>query len=420
MSDEATGRIAPIDGLRGLAVMGILLMNVAGFAMPSGGYFNPWAWSVPSRADLAVWAANFVLIDGKMRALFSILFGASMLIVMRGAEAAGTSALRRHLARMAVLAGFGAVHLVLIWPGDILLQYAIIGLFAYPFTALEPRQQIKIAAMLLLLQLLFGAIFLAGFVETHALATAPGASRIAVEGWRAFSEGVGIGRPQDVLADIAQHRGGWWPLVQQNWQSEARSPLFVLMFDGPETLAFMLIGMAALGSGFLAGTWPRARYVRVAAIGYAIALPPSIALCWLCFHVRFDTITTFTAATFGGIVLRPIMALADAALGILWLTSGTGPLRARVIAAGRCAFTNYLGSSIVMTAIFYGWGLGLFARLGRAELLPVVLGAWALMLAWSAPWLASYRYGPLEWLWRSLARGKLQPMRRNAIATVLH
>ena len=82
----------------------------------------------------------------------------------------------------------------------------------------------------------------------------------------------------------------------------------------------------------------------------------------------------------------------------------------RVAAVGRAAFSNYLGTSLLMTFLFYGWGLGLYGSVGRAELYLVVLGAWALMLLWSKPWLTHFRYGPLEWLWRSLARGKIQKM----------
>jgi uncharacterized protein len=84
----------------------------------------------------------------------------------------------------------------------------------------------------------------------------------------------------------------------------------------------------------------------------------------------------------------------------------------RIAAAGRAAFTNYLGTSILMTTLFYGYGFGLFGTLGRAELWLVVLAAWALMLAWSKPWLDRFAYGPFEWLWRTLARGRVQPLRR--------
>ena len=105
------------------------------------------------------------------------------------------------------------------------------------------------------------------------------------------------------------------------------------------------------------------------------------------------------------------MIVAVAAL-IIVLTDQGGKLVERIAATGRAAFTNYLGTSILMTWLFYGWGLGLFGELSRAQLWLVVIAMWAIMLAWSKPWLDRFEYGPLEWLWRSLSRGSLQPMRK--------
>jgi uncharacterized protein len=125
----------------------------------------------------------------------------------------------------------------------------------------------------------------------------------------------------------------------------------------------------------------------------------------------FDT-AVLAAATFGGTApFRLIMVVGYAALVILLARQG-GWLVARLAAAGRAAFTNYLGTSLVMTTLLYGHGLGLYGSIGRAELWLVVLALWALMLAWSKPWLERFRYGPFEWLWRSLARWEPQPMRR--------
>jgi uncharacterized protein len=117
----------------------------------------------------------------------------------------------------------------------------------------------------------------------------------------------------------------------------------------------------------------------------------------------------------GTVPFRPLMILATAASIILLARPG-GTLTERIAAAGRVAFTNYLGTSILLTTLFYGYGLGLFGKLGRAELWVVVIAMWALMLAWSKPWLDRYRYGPFEWLWRSLARWQWQPLRRTDAA----
>lgn len=413
-------RHGSIDGLRGLAVMGILLMNVTAFALPSGAYFNPLGGGGGAPADLAAWAAGFVLVDGKMRALFSMLFGASTAIVVDRAYAQGRDGARVHFARMATLALFGLAHLVLVWTGDILLHYALLGVIALPCTALEPRQQLRLAILLLLAQLVIGAGFLASFVALRAAALAPHAAAATIADWHALTTSFGIGTPVELAREIALYRGPWSGIAAHAIGTLPQDPIFLFVDVGPETLAYMLIGMAAYRSGFLTGHWPRARYIRAAALGYAIALPPTVALCWLCFHAGFDTLVTYGAATLGGVPFRPLLALADAALAIAWLGTEDSPLRLRLRATGRMAFSNYLGTSLVMTFLFDGWGFGLFGRIERIWLYPIVLAVWAVMLVWSPAWLARYRYGPLEWAWRSLARGQIQPMRRNAIASAFH
>jgi uncharacterized protein len=404
-------RHATIDALRGLAVMGILLMNIASFALPSGAYFNPLGGGGSSAADRLVWAVDFLLVDGKMRALFSILFGASMTLVVRRAEEAGQSGTRIHAARMATLALFGLLHFYLVWQGDILLLYALIGLCALPFVGLEPREQIKVALLLLGTQLAVDAAIVAGFWAQRAAAATPGAGEAARAAWDGLAQGIGRGRLAEVAQEIARMRGPWTALVRQSLSGGISVQLFQLAFNGPETLAYMLIGMVALSSGFLTGAWPRGRYLRAAAAGFAIGLPCTAGLYLLSARGGFDDLLTFAAGAVGGVPFRPVLALAEAALALAWLRGGDGPVRARLRAAGRMAFSNYLGTSLLMTFLFYGWGLGLFGRIDRIGLLGVVIATWAVMLVWSPAWLARHRQGPLEWLWRSLARGKIQPLR---------
>jgi uncharacterized protein len=129
--------------------------------------------------------------------------------------------------------------------------------------------------------------------------------------------------------------------------------------------------------------------------------------------VDFDRITALAVLYFWGGIPRMMLTIGYAALLIMLIDRyRKHPMLARVAAAGRAAFSNYLGTSIVMTTIFYGYGFGLFGHVGRAGLWLFVLGAWAAMLLWSKPWLMKFHYGPLEWLWRSLARGKMQAMHR--------
>jgi len=190
----------------------------------------------------------------------------------------------------------------------------------------------------------------------------------------------------------------------------ASKPFLNVLFTGAETLAYFLIGMALFKNGFLTGAWRASLYVRTALIGFAIATPLYALLAWLLIRAEFSAPMIATCAMAATVPIRPVMILAIAALVIL-VTRRGGPLVDRIAAAGRAAFTNYLGSSILMTTIFYGYGLGLYGAFSRAQLWLVVVPAWGLMLLWSKPWLDRFRHGPLEWLWRSLVRGRPQALR---------
>lgn len=173
----------------------------------------------------------------------------------------------------------------------------------------------------------------------------------------------------------------------------------------------MLFGMAGLTSGFLTGAWSDRAYARAAAIGFGIGVPAYALFAWLILRAHFDAPMLLAFGLAAPVLARPAMIVAIAALVIL-LTRRGGALVERIAAAGRAAFSNYLGTSLLMTGLFYGWGFGLFGTLSRAQLWLPVVATWALILLWSKPWLDRFNYGPFEWLWRSLARRRLQPMRK--------
>src|SRR3990170_4866318 len=164
MATTSANRIATLDIVRGVAVMGILAMNIVAFAMPPQAYINPLAYGIESAADLASWAFSFVFIDGKMRGLFSFLFGASMLLVIQRAEKSPDSPRRVIFRRQLWLLLFGMLHYFLIWYGDILIGYALIGMVAWFFRDKDPRSLIRWGIGLLIVQLLvMGA--LAAFLQ---------------------------------------------------------------------------------------------------------------------------------------------------------------------------------------------------------------------------------------------------------------
>jgi len=412
-------RLHTLDGLRGAAVLGILLMNVNAFAMPPEAYGNPANYGPRHWPDTLLWWVEFVAFDGKLRAIFSALFGASLLLVAERAEAAGRAAGRVGLVRLGTLAGFGLLHGILLWAGDILLLYAVVGMLALPLRRLPVDRLLVLAGLLAVLQF---AVAAANYHELDVLRLAaqrPQAAAADVAAWRDALGWLGPPAPGALARDLALHRGPWTALAAAR---AAELPgLFAaeLLFDGPETLGLMLLGMAGLRSGFLGGAWRRDAYDRTARWLYLAALPPLAAAGgWLVVR-GFPPLATAAAIDLA-LPLRWMVAAAHSALIVGWLTGPLTPVKRRLIAAGRMAFSNYLGTSLVMAALFDGWGLGLYGRIERWLLLPFVFAAWALMLAWSRPWLARHAHGPLEWLWRSLAAGRPARWRRSAIANGLH
>ncbi len=417
MAETAGGeRIATLDIVRGVAVMGILAMNIVAFAMPQAAYLNPTAIGPPSPADLASWIFSFILVDGKMRGLFSFLFGASLLLVVERAEGAGRSGAAIHYRRMAWLLLFGLVHYYLIWWGDILSLYAPVGMVAFLFRRMAPATLVRIGIMLVVLQFLLFSGFTLSLFSDAAAASAPGASRAAIESWAHTQEGIGRYTPAQLHDIFAVYRSSWTTIFRANLAENAMGPVNELWQFGGETLAYMLFGMAALKSGFLAGAWSDQRYRQAAAIGFGIGIPAYAALAWVIVRADFAVPTLVAASIAAPVLIRPLMIVATASLVIL-ATRGGGPLVARIAAAGRAAFTNYLGTSLVMTTLFYGFGVGLYGQLSRIALWLPVIVMWGVMLLWSKPWLDRFRYGPFEWLWRSLARWRWQPMRRAPAST---
>ncbi len=403
-------RIATLDILRGIAVMGILAMNIVAFAMPFQAYMNPVAYGVESQADMASWLFSFILIDGKMRGFFSFMFGASTLLVIESAQASGGSPARAHYMRVLWLLVFGLLHFYLIWFGDILAAYALCGLVLYAFRNLSVRALVIWGVALVLLQTLLMTFASLGIAAMAAAAAMPDASAETLRSWQDMQRDFG-GNNEAIATSLALYRGGYAGIVTERLTNMTGMPFVNTMIFGLETLGYMAMGMAAFKSGFFRGAWDAARYRKCAVIGFAIGLPVYALFAWLLLRDGFSVPMVFAITMAATGIVRPFMIVALAALVIL-LTWRGGWLVDRIAAAGRAAFTNYLGTSILMTTLFYGYGFGLFGHLSRIELWIPVLGMWALMLLWSKPWLDRFRYGPFEWLWRSLARWQLQPMRK--------
>jgi uncharacterized protein len=392
-------RLASLDVVRGVAVLGILLLNIVSFGLPQAAYLNPRAYGGWHGADLAAWAVNFVLFDGKMRGLFSFLFGASMLLVIERAEAKGENAAAVHYRRMLWLLAFGLAHLWLVWHGDILAHYALMGMIAYGLRGLPIERLLALGVVLVL-------------ATTVIFAALPGAIHAGHE-LQELNQMMGVPPASEIARELALYRGDYAGILRARFAEHAATPLVLLWFFGPETLAYMLFGMAGLRSGMLRGEWSRARYLRWLLICWGIALPLYGALAGYQIAAGFSLFSVAFGGWMLATPLRPLMIAGWACL-ILLLARPGGALTARLGAAGRMAFTNYLATSLIATTLFYGYGLGWFGHLFRWQLYLVVAGLWAMMLLWSKPWLERFRFGPFEYLWRSLARGSWQRLRGAA------
>lgn len=411
MATTSPDRILSLDLIRGIAVMGIFSVNVVGMAMFEGAYFYPPEFGFESAGDRVMWALNSIFVDGRFRSLFSILFGASMVLVIERAVAAGKEGWKVHFPRMAVLALFGALHYYLLWWGDILVNYALVGMVAYLFWRMDLRWLLAVAAFALAMFYTPQVIETRGMLAKIEASREPGASpELIAEVEEMLAEpptlAEDIARDKADHASIAAHVRATvsGPQLWRPWNS--------VFGYGLETLGLMLIGMAGYRSGFLTGAWRRRSYRRMAGLFLGADLIVHTIAAWLTLRADFDPTVFYPWTRTYVAPLHAVGAIGYAAL-FMALFPGGGALAARFAAVGRAAFSNYLGATLVGTLLFYGTFGGLYGEVSRGEAWLFVPPVWALMLVWSKWWLDRFRYGPFEWAWRTLARLEWQPMRKR-------
>ncbi len=412
MATTSPDRILSLDVIRGIAVMGILSVNIVGMAMIENAYFYPPDYGFGGTGDRVMWALNSIFVDGRFRALFSILFGASLTLVVERAVAAERNEWVVHYARMIVLLGFGLLHFYLLWWGDILANYALVGMVAVLFWRLPAKWLLTVALGVLAFH------YAAGFVETLPMIAKveAGLAADATPDERAKVEEMlsGVTTPAEEIAeDKAEHASIPAHFEAFTEGRRATEPFTSIFGYGLETLGFMLLGMAGYKSGFLTGSWSRRGYAAIAAGFLGTTLLVHGYGAWASLRSDFAPQVFFPWTQLYVSPLHAVGAIGYAALIILVFGRG-GALADRFAAVGRAAFTNYLGSTILGTLLFFGTFGGLYGELSRGQAWLIVPPAWAFMLLWSKWWLDRYRYGPFEWAWRSLSRWRWEPLRRTA------
>ena len=414
-------RITAIDTLRGFALLGILLMNIIGFSMYLSAYDNPTVTGGATGANLAVWAVLHVLAEGKMRCLFSLVFGASVILLTSRLEKTGEAA-DIYYRRTIWLGLFGIAHAYLLWLGDILYPYALCGLLLYPFRKMAPKGLLTLGTILLLMTA--ASYMQDAFSQKETIEKARAARAVAASGQKLTEE------QQDQKTEYERQEKRRLPdaaALQKEaakWRGsvldviEVRAGIVREFHSGRyysyhnwDIWSMMLIGMGLMKLGVLAGRSSIRTYVWMAIAGYAIGLPVNIYTAYIIIRGNFDPVLqTFSAVTYD--VGRLSIALGH--LGIImllcktktmqWLTNSLG-------AVGQMAFSNYIMHSIVCAFIFTGYGFAMYGRLQRYQVYYVVAAIWIFQMIVSPIWLRHFRFGPLEWGWRSLTYWKKQPMR---------
>lgn len=394
-------RVASLDLIRGLAVLGILAVNIAGFAAPSTSAYSPDVPRPGDALDHATYAVMLVVFEGKMRALFSILFGASLLLFVERKEDAGEDGQTLQLRRLGWLAVFGYLHFLLLWWGDILFLYALAGV------AVLALRHLPTPAMLAAALLTFTAWQAHGALSHLPLTQA----EAAVAEGRASPEQAGAvadARKKHLRQgekETGEYRSGLIAQIAERLTDRPLYPFPAAFYSAGETVPLMLFGMILLRTGFFSGGWSRAWLWLTAAGGIGLGGAATLAFTAWAGPRGFPPEAMRLAINYALGFPHLLMALGYAALLVLWTPRLlAGRLGQRLAAAGRMAFSNYIGTSLLMGAVFFGWGLDMFGHFDRAGQSLFVLLGWAVMLAWSKPWLDRFGIGPLESLWRKLVR----------------
>jgi uncharacterized protein len=381
-------RIVSLDILRGIAIFGILVINVQSFSLPSATRANPTRFDFFSGVDQVVWLFGHTFFEQKFISLFSIMFGAGIVLFMQSKRAGDRSGFVLHYRRTVALLAIGLGHAYLLWHGDILVVYALCALWSVLFWTEQPRRLFLIGSFLLAVPVLLNLVFLIdiGLSGTH-------------ESWLVSDEAI--------RSEIDAFRGGWTDGLSErvDLAVQAHTTGFIGVSAWRYT-GLMLWGMAFYKSGLLTGDWSRGAYRRLILVGSVVGLALTGLGLWTVFAYDWSGgagVFLWTTTNLGALFLAPAYA------GVVMLYYGrhaAGLVGSACAAVGRTALSNYLFQTVVATTIFYGYGLGLFAQVSRVEQLAVVAGIWLVQIVLSVLWLRRYEYGPVEWLWRRVTYGR--------------
>lgn len=390
-----TGRVALVDTLRALALFGVILMNITSMVMM---FMAPAVLERADLADMIFGTADLVLLQGKARSCFALLFGVGFGVMLLRAESAGAGFDRFFLRRMAGLLLFGVVNQVFLFWGDILATYALVGASLLLFRHWPDRRLLITAALLLLgVPLLHGVLEVVFGVLPVAMsaAQADASANAALASYQQAHYG-----PAVMAANVL--------VLVQIWASDiAYKTVYVC-----SVLGLFMLGLVIARRGVLFNVEAHRPLLRRVAW---IALPVGLVFSVLHATESFGwdpgmPLAALVSASYMGL---PLMSLGYVATFALLLQRRAPGLVRLLAPAGRMALTNYLASGILGALVFHGYGLGLMGKLSMTAMNLVAIGIFLLLVAFSHAWLRWFRYGPVEWLWRSLSYGHVPRMWRE-------
>jgi|TARA_B100000953_G_scaffold163956_1_gene135305 uncharacterized protein len=416
-------RIESLDVLRGFALLGILVVNILGFGLTSAAFVDPGIFLTPFEGlDSLVWALVELTSEGAMRTLFSILFGAGVVLFVSGPRAKSGGL---HYRRNFWLLVFGLIDMyVLLWLGDILITYALGGAALWLIRNWKPRKLIILASFLLLLGTLQNLAFKISLDVARDAAVVMEQAEIAevevdaetqgwAQAWIEF-EKINLAEIEGIQDEIEARSHSYRSAFEYNIERASELLLFNIPFIFfLDALMMMVVGMVLYKLGILEGKRETGFYFKMMWAGFCVGLLINAYEVWACVSSGMDVLKTNP-------YFRPTYHLGRLAMGlgylglILWFIKSNWmqSLRARLACVGRMALTNYLMQSLFGLLIFTGAGLGLIGKLSWSQVYLIVPPIWLFQLIISPWWLKHFYFGPVEWLWRYLTYLKLPKMRR--------
>lgn len=395
-------RLFALDVLRGFALLGILCVNMAFFAMPAIADPDFAARQFPGFADTAARWAVAALAEGKFYPLLSLLFGYGFAVQMaRGGE----SGRRRYARRLLALLVLGVAHALLLWAGDILATYAAVGAILLLFAGSEPRTLLRWAAGLVLVPAALVGLLVAALSRAGPGSSFGSARQVEIDFRDAGERALAV-----------YGEGSYRQIVDERLIELTQVVPLILFVQAPVVLAMFLIGSWAGRRGVLAKPGAdRGLLVRVLRYGLIVGVPGNLLFAALQQGAASAASPAYLGA-FGLLyVTGPALALVyGAGLALLAQDERWRARLTPLATVGRLALTNYILQSLIATTVFYSYGLGLFGQVGSGVLLTLCLAIFALQVLISGLWLKRFRFGPLEWLLRSFTYLRRQPLRADA------